>query len=35
MQVLTADQKAKLANFEAKHEAHMQMKEHMQPAPEN
>jgi len=37
MQVLTADQKAKLANFEAKHEAHMQMhmKEHMQPGPEN
>jgi|SRR5271165_13748 len=33
MQILTADQKAKLAQFEAKHEA--RMKEHMPPPPEN
>jgi periplasmic protein CpxP/Spy len=34
MQLLTADQKAKLAQFESKHEAHM--REHMAPpAPEN
>ena len=32
MQVLTADQKAKLAEFEAKHEAHM--KKHMRRPPE-
>lgn len=31
MQILTADQKAKLAQFEAKHEA--RMKEHMAPPP--
>jgi len=36
MQVLTADQKAKLAQIEAKHEAHMgHMKDHMAPPPEN
>lgn len=35
MQILTADQKAKLAQIEAKHEEHMQMKEHMSPGPEN
>ncbi|MGD0792310.1 MAG: Spy/CpxP family protein refolding chaperone [Terriglobales bacterium] len=33
MQVLTVDQKAKLANFEAKREA--RMKEHMPPPPED
>ena len=32
MQVLTADQKAKLAQIEAKHEA--RMKDHMPPPPE-
>jgi len=31
MQVLTADQKTKFAQFEAKHESHMLMKDHMAP----
>jgi Spy/CpxP family protein refolding chaperone len=31
MQILTADQKAKLADFEAKHESHMH--KHMQEPP--
>jgi len=36
MQVLTADQKAKLAEIEAKHESHMgHMKDHMGPPPED
>jgi Spy/CpxP family protein refolding chaperone len=36
MQILTADQKAKLAQLEANHEAHQgHMKDHMGTAPEN